>query len=332
VAGQSVLDVGCNAGFYSFELKRLGASTVLGVDAQRREVAQARLAAKILNLDVAFQRTSAYDLSVTDPGQFDIVLALGLLYHCRHPLLALERLAEVTRRTLIVESAVIPEEARLPSGDLLLGGLRRHVDPAYYIENDPNSNEAAYNWFLPSVSCLEALLRSSGLDRVVHVPVTSDRSLFVCSRESVAAGGGTYRCRLGLLAGPTAEPVGPGELLTLVLRVWNLGTATWDASEGRETVIGSVLLGLHLLDSDSNVLAWDFRRYRGALRSRVGFGEHIDLSVRIEVPDTPGTYFLEFDLVREFLGWFEDMGGTSLKVPLVVRGKTFSPASDPGRA
>ena len=52
LSGLDVLDVGCNAGFYSFELKRLGARRVLGVDAQRREIAQARLAAESLGLDV----------------------------------------------------------------------------------------------------------------------------------------------------------------------------------------------------------------------------------------------------------------------------------------
>ena len=318
LTGRSVLDVGCNAGFYSFELKRLGAGTVLGVDSQRREVAQARLAARILNLDVAFRRCSAYDLSVVDPGQFDIVLALGLLYHCRHPLLALERLAEVTRRTLLVESAVIPESMSAAPRDFVLGNLVRHAEVAYYIQNESNAKEAVLNWFWPSASCLESLLRSVGFESVEHVPVSSDRSLFVCSREPIAGDDGTYRCRFDRPAGVALGPASPGELLSATIRVWNVGSATWAVSAGRETEPGSVLLGVHLLDPDSNVLAWDFRAFRGALPAPVGFGEYVDLAVRIEAPETPGVYFLEFDLVREFLGWFEDMGGETLKVPLVV--------------
>src|ERR1035438_1658090 len=160
--GRSVLDVGCNAGFYSFEARRLGAARVLGVDSQRREIAQARLAAEILGLDVAFRRCSVYDLSIADPGAFDVVLALGLLYHCRHPLLALERLFEVTRGTLIVESAVVPEEWTGPPQARSIGGLVRRLVPAFYIENDPDAAEAVYNWFLPSPASLAALLRGVG--------------------------------------------------------------------------------------------------------------------------------------------------------------------------
>src|ERR1035438_4484802 len=54
--GRSVLGARCTGGFDSFGARRLGARRVLGVDAQRREIAQARLAAEILGLDVAFRR------------------------------------------------------------------------------------------------------------------------------------------------------------------------------------------------------------------------------------------------------------------------------------
>ena len=317
--GRSVLDVGCNAGFYSFEARRLGAARVLGVDSQRREIAQARLAAEILGLDVAFRRCSVYDLSIADPGAFDVVLALGLLYHCRHPLLALERLLEVTRGTLLLESAVAREdEAPAPRGRMI-GGLFRELAPAYYVENGPDSVEAVYNWFLPSAACLTMLLRTVGFRGIAHVPFSAERSLFVCTREGEVAGTANelHRARLEVL-GMVPQVLHPGTL-ALTLRLWNVGTAAWRASVGHETERGAVLLGVHLLDEAENVLEWDYRRYRAGLPRDVPVSERIDLPVTLVAPLATGRYLLEFDLVREFEGWFEDAGGTPLKVPLEIR-------------
>ena len=115
-----------------------------------------------------------------------------------------------------------------------------------------------------------------------------------------------------------------GEVL-LAIRVWNVGTAAWEASVGREEERGAVLLGVHLLDEAENVLEWDYRRYRGALSGRVRPGEWIDMDVRLTAPGSAGAYFLELDLVREFEGWFEDVGGEPLRVGLVVRVSSATP-------
>lgn len=325
LSGRSVLDVGCNAGFYSFEAKRLGAARVLGVDAQRREIAQARLAAEVLGLDVTFQRASVYDLTIADVGPFDLVLALGLLYHCRHPLLALERLFEVTggSGTLVVESAVAPEEWTGAAQTRSIGGLVRRLVPAFYIENDPDAAEAVYNWFLPSPACLSALLRDVGFEIVTHVAIAEERSLFVCTRSAGTRSDTrvkSYKARL--VAREAAVSTSASDEIAVSVRLWNVGTATWEASAGREEERGAVLLGVHLLDVAENVLEWDFRRYRGALSRRVRPGEWTDMEVRLTAPGAAGRYLLELDLVREFEGWFEDVGGTPLKVGLVVRGKS----------
>ncbi|HEX6625447.1 MAG TPA: DUF1698 domain-containing protein, partial [Pyrinomonadaceae bacterium] len=92
LAGKSVLDVGCNAGFYAFEAKRRGAARVLGVDGQRQHVRQALFVRKALGMEgVEFRRMNVYELTRRNVGQFDITLALGLVYHCKHLVLALER-------------------------------------------------------------------------------------------------------------------------------------------------------------------------------------------------------------------------------------------------
>lgn len=318
LSGLDVLDVGCNAGFYSFELKRLGARRVLGVDAQRREIAQARLAAEALGLDVSFARRSVYDLSIADEGRFDVVLALGLLYHCRHPLLALERLAEVTRGTLLVESAVAPPEWARPPEAHLIGGLPRRPVPAFFLENDADSKEAVFNWFLPTAACLASLLRAVGFDGVREAPAGEGRALLVAERGAGAPGAGGLHHRARITASASSVSVAPGAPFPLTVSLWNTGTAAWAASTGRETERGSVLLGVHLLDADENVLEWDFRRYRFPLDVEVRPGERVDLALELKAPESPGACVLELDLVREFEGWFEDFGGAPFPVRLTV--------------
>src|SRR3954447_6071511 len=58
LSGKTVLDIGCNAGFYSIEMKRRGAARVVGIDSDERYLAQARFAAEVLNADIEFRNMS----------------------------------------------------------------------------------------------------------------------------------------------------------------------------------------------------------------------------------------------------------------------------------
>jgi tRNA (mo5U34)-methyltransferase len=78
---------------------------VLGVDAQRHLINQAVFVRRVLGLDIEYRRMSVYDLSRRSVGQFEITLALGLIYHCKHLVLALEKLFAVTKELLIIETA-----------------------------------------------------------------------------------------------------------------------------------------------------------------------------------------------------------------------------------
>src|SRR4051812_20133691 len=62
LAGASVLDIGCNGGFYSIELKKRGAGRVLGLDVVDEYLEQARFAATTLALDIEFRKLSVYDV------------------------------------------------------------------------------------------------------------------------------------------------------------------------------------------------------------------------------------------------------------------------------
>src|SRR5205823_8623954 len=87
--GKSVLDIGCNAGFYSIEMKRRGADRVLGIDSDEAYLSQARFAADVNELEIEFRQLSVYDVAQLGE-KFDVVLFMGVLYHLRHPLLALD--------------------------------------------------------------------------------------------------------------------------------------------------------------------------------------------------------------------------------------------------
>jgi tRNA (mo5U34)-methyltransferase len=94
LSGKSVLDIGCNAGFYSIEMKRRGAARVVGMDSDERYLAQARLASETLGFeDIEFRKLDVYDVGALGE-RFDVVIFMGVLYHLRHPLLALDLIRE----------------------------------------------------------------------------------------------------------------------------------------------------------------------------------------------------------------------------------------------
>src|SRR5205085_12485390 len=93
LSGKSVLDIGCNAGYYSIEMKRRGAARVVGIDFDAEYLAQARFAAEVCGVDIELRQLTVYEVAALGE-RFDLVLFMGVLYHLRHPLLALDLLHE----------------------------------------------------------------------------------------------------------------------------------------------------------------------------------------------------------------------------------------------
>lgn len=157
LTGQTVLDVGCWDGFYSFEAERRGAARVLATDsfiwrAGHREAFE--LARRTLGSKVEAREIDVLELSPPAVGTFDVVLFLGVLYHMKHPLLALERVASVTGRMLVVETVI----------DLLwMPGKALRFYPGSELDGDDT------NWFGPTPAALEAMLRTVGFRRVERV-------------------------------------------------------------------------------------------------------------------------------------------------------------------
>jgi tRNA (mo5U34)-methyltransferase len=197
LAGWRALDVGCNAGFYSFALARRGAD-VLAIDADDHYLRQARWAARRFRLGdrVRFERLQVYELA-RRRERFDLVLFLGVLYHLRHPLLALDLLAEKAERLLVLQTLTMPGAACGPEPENLpLEARARLLEPRWpkmaFLEHrfadDPT------NWWAPSESCIEAMLRSCGLE----VDSRPGYQLWVCRPRGLP---GPVRAELDAAAG-----------------------------------------------------------------------------------------------------------------------------------
>lgn len=186
--GRTVLDVGCNAGFYALEMKRRGAARVVGIDCDEGYLAQARFAAEVTGLDLELRHLSVYD--VGELGErFDVVLFLGVLYHLRHPLYALDLLHEHAVGDLLVVQSLLrgAERAIVPADDYPFdpGDGARFMQPAwpamYFIERAYAGDDT--NWWFPNRACVEAMLRSAGFRITAH----PEEEVFVCRRAEAAS-------------------------------------------------------------------------------------------------------------------------------------------------
>jgi tRNA (mo5U34)-methyltransferase len=181
LSGARALDIGCNAGFYSFELARRGAD-VLAIDVDDHYLRQARWAAEQMALGdrVELRRMGVYDLARLDET-FDVVLFLGVLYHLRHPLLAIDLVAERVRSTLVLQTLTVPGD---PVTDLPynvdIDDRAALAAPSWpsmaFVEHELAGDPT--NWWAPNAACVEAMLRSSGL-KVVERP---SHEFWVCER------------------------------------------------------------------------------------------------------------------------------------------------------
>jgi tRNA (mo5U34)-methyltransferase len=167
LTGKRVLDIGCWDGFYSFEAERRGAH-VVAVDCWRPE--KFFIAHQALNSRVQFHELSVYEVTKERLGSFDIVFFLGVLYHLRHPLLALERVCEVTRGLALIESHVI-DNARSTA----------YPNMEFY-ELDELGGQYD-NWWGPNSECLTRMTRAAGFARVVPLRPQLSRNVLKAYRH-----------------------------------------------------------------------------------------------------------------------------------------------------
>jgi tRNA (mo5U34)-methyltransferase len=179
LSGKTVLDIGCNAGFYSIQMKLRNAARVLAIDLDPDYLRQARFAAETVGVNIEFAEMSAYDVGSLGE-RFDIVLFLGVLYHLRHPLLALD----LIREHVVRDAFVCQSMQRGDAGDELLEEDYPFSERAifdrpsfprlFFIEHRYAGDNT--NWWVPNHACTAAMLRSAGF----LIEANPEEEVFVC--------------------------------------------------------------------------------------------------------------------------------------------------------
>src|SRR3954464_10538201 len=183
LSGWTALDIGCNAGFYSFELARRGAR-VTGIDVEPLFLGQARWASREFGFDgqVSFEQMQIYDLAHAAES-YDLVLFMGVFYHLRYPLLGLDIVAERVKRLMVFQTLTMPGAEVDLSTDIdrdiddrdafLAPGWPKMAFIEHRFSGDPT------NWWAPNHACVEAMLRASGL----QVTKALGHEIYLCSPD-----------------------------------------------------------------------------------------------------------------------------------------------------
>lgn len=170
LTGKRVLDIGAWDGYFSFACERRGANPILAIDNHYRLEREGKeldagrcgfdTAAQILASKVEYRQMDVMDISAEEIGVFDVVLFLGVLYHLRDPLMALEKVAAVTREMMILETHI----------ELNLGKGPRAV---FYEHAEQNADPT--NWWGPNAECVEAMTRAVGFSQVERITQFGNR-------------------------------------------------------------------------------------------------------------------------------------------------------------
>lgn len=183
LSGWRVLDVGCNAGFYTIELAKRGAS-VLGIDVDPHYLRQAQWVAEQFGLDdhVEFRQMQVYDVAHLDE-EFDLIWYMGVMYHLRYPLLSLDILAQKTKRLMMFQTLTMPDTKTLEiPEDIEFNEREIMLEEGYpkmgFIEHKLAGDVT--NWWAPNHAAIEAMLRSCGL-KVTQRP---GHEMYLCQPDA----------------------------------------------------------------------------------------------------------------------------------------------------
>jgi tRNA (mo5U34)-methyltransferase len=182
--GKTVLDIGCSSGFYSIEMKRRGALRVVAMEPDEDYLAQARFAAEVCGQEIEFTDLSVYDVEQLDQ-RFDLVIFMGVLYHLRYPLLALDLIhRHVVKDLLLFQSMLRGSDAALEldedypfseTGIFEEPGIPRLHFVQHCYAGDPT------NWWIPNRACAEAMLQSAGFEIIDH----PEEEVYLCRCAAV---------------------------------------------------------------------------------------------------------------------------------------------------
>ena len=172
-SGLRALDIGARDGYFSFELERRGAE-VVAIDSIDPAQTGFPVAAELLGSAVEFRVANLYDLDPAEHGTFDVVLFLGVLYHLRDPLLALDTIWRVCRpgALLVLETQVLEDALLTPDGGFRalrdLDPVLDEVELAQFHPGDSLRGDFT-NYWTPNAACVRGLLRDAAFE-----PLASD--------------------------------------------------------------------------------------------------------------------------------------------------------------
>lgn len=189
--GKRLLDVGTSDGYFAFAAESRGADEVVAIDQRPVHATGFETAAKLLGSSVEYRKFDVYDLDPGELGTFDFILFLGVLYHLRHPLLALDKLYSVANpdATLWVESFVLDGHVVDPKtgkkrGELtsLAPGLA-DLPIAQFYAGDELFSDSTNSWG-PNLMALKAMVESAGfaIERIEAAPTSPARALVVARK------------------------------------------------------------------------------------------------------------------------------------------------------
>ncbi len=163
LSGVSVLDVGCNAGYFALQTKLLGAGRVVGVEFIDFYLKQAQSLRKIWGVDIEYREMDAHSVSALQET-FHLVVFAGIFYHLKNPLQVIEDLGHLCSDAIVVETEVIPDDPR--NCVMVRQGTPAILQPTSkgvmkFIETDELNNDGS-NWWVPDTDCVMGMLRTAG--------------------------------------------------------------------------------------------------------------------------------------------------------------------------
>jgi len=165
LTGKRALDIGASDGYFSFELEKRGAE-VVAIDFVPETYSGFATARKILGSAVDYRMDNVYNLTPASYGAFDVVLFLGVLYHLRKPLAALDAIRSVMREgaqlfagTMLIDEYVLLPDGRTTTLDAL-NPLLKNI-PLWQFYPGDSLNGDYTNEFAPNRRALEAALQEA---------------------------------------------------------------------------------------------------------------------------------------------------------------------------
>jgi len=183
--GKTVLDLGCNSGFFSVKMKQRGASKVVAVEYVPNAIAQTKFLAKWFKVDLEIVQEEAHVFCLTTEERFDYVIYMGLFYHLKYPILVLDRLAEMTKSKLFFQTIFVPpnipdfipkENYTKEEQNTLINSL--DFPRMMFLEKKFNNNLST--WWVSNQAVVISFLRSARLKIIAKL----EKGIYVCEPDN----------------------------------------------------------------------------------------------------------------------------------------------------